>query len=47
MTTPSEHTKTITWVDPRPQAARALTMSGLDYLRAAWPLLTGEDPPAT
>src|SRR4051812_35221080 len=26
--------KTITWVDPRPQAAEALTMSGLDYLQA-------------
>jgi uncharacterized protein (TIGR00369 family) len=26
--------KTITWQDPRPQAAKALTMSGLDYLTA-------------
>ena len=26
--------KTITWVDPRPQAAEALTMSGIDYLQA-------------
>jgi len=26
--------KTITWVDPRPQALEALTMSGLDYLQA-------------
>ena len=22
-------------------------VSGLDYLRAAWPILAGEDPPAT
>jgi uncharacterized protein (TIGR00369 family) len=29
-----EQTKTITWVDPRPQAAKARTMSGLDYLQA-------------
>jgi uncharacterized protein (TIGR00369 family) len=26
--------KTITWVDPRPQAAAALAMSGIDYLQA-------------
>lgn len=26
--------KTITWVDPRPQAAEALTMSGIEYLQA-------------
>jgi uncharacterized protein (TIGR00369 family) len=26
--------KTISWQDPRPQAAQALTMSGLDYLHA-------------
>ena len=25
--------KTITWVDPRPQAAEALTMSGIEYLQ--------------
>jgi uncharacterized protein (TIGR00369 family) len=43
MTEPSEHSKTITWVDPRPQAARALRMSGLDYLRA---ILDGEIPGA-
>lgn len=35
--------KTITWVDPRPQAARALTMPGIDYLRA---ILAGEIPGA-
>lgn len=34
MTEPTQHTKTISWVDPRPQAAQALTMSGLDYLQA-------------
>lgn len=26
--------KTISWVDPRPQAAEALTMSGIEYLQA-------------
>lgn len=26
--------KTISWVDPRPQAVQALTMTGLDYLQA-------------
>jgi uncharacterized protein (TIGR00369 family) len=26
--------KTISWFDPRPQAAEALTMSGIDYLQA-------------
>jgi uncharacterized protein (TIGR00369 family) len=30
----TQQSKTITWVDPRPQAAKALTMSGLDYLQA-------------
>ncbi|MCW2830744.1 MAG: aromatic compound degradation protein PaaI [Aeromicrobium sp.] len=34
MTELTQQTKTITWVDPRPQAAQALTMSGLDYLTA-------------
>lgn len=34
MTESTSQTKTISWVDPRPQAAQALTMSGLDYLRA-------------
>lgn len=34
MTEPTRQTKTISWVDPRPQAAKALTMSGLDYLQA-------------
>lgn len=34
MTELTQQTKTITWVDPRPQAMKALTMSGLDYLRA-------------
>ncbi len=43
MTQPAQQTKTITWVDPRPQAAQALTMSGIDYLRA---ILAGEIPGA-
>lgn len=43
MSAPIEQSKTITWVDPRPQAAKALTMSGLDYLRA---ILDGEIPGA-
>ncbi|MRK00105.1 hotdog fold thioesterase [Aeromicrobium sp. S22] len=30
----TRQTKTISWVDPRPQAEQAMTMSGLDYLRA-------------
>lgn len=30
----AEQSKTISWVDPRPQAEQAMTMSGLDYLRA-------------
>lgn len=33
--------KTISWVDPRPQAVQALTMSGLDYLNA---MIAGEIP---
>jgi uncharacterized protein (TIGR00369 family) len=42
MTEPAQHTKTISWVDPRPQAAQALTMTGLDYLRA---MMDGSIPP--
>ena len=42
MTEPAQHTKTISWVDPRPQAAQALTMTGLDYLRA---MMDGTIPP--
>ena len=38
-----EQSKTITWVDPRPQAAQALTMPGIDYLRA---ILAGDIPGA-
>lgn len=34
--------RTIRWVDPRPQAAQALTMSGIDYLQA---MIDGEIPP--
>jgi uncharacterized protein (TIGR00369 family) len=34
MTELTEQSRTITWVDPRPQAAQALTMSGIEYLRA-------------
>lgn len=34
MTELDQKTKTITWVDPRPQAAEAMIMSGLDYLQA-------------
>ncbi|MDX6277285.1 MAG: hypothetical protein QOJ72_1413 [Nocardioidaceae bacterium] len=34
MTELTQQTKTIAWVDPRPQAAEALTMTGLDYLQA-------------
>lgn len=34
MTELTQQTKTISWVDPRPQAAQSLTMSGLDYLNA-------------
>lgn len=43
MTELIQQSKTITWVDPRPQAARALTMPGIDYLRA---ILAGEIPGA-
>jgi uncharacterized protein (TIGR00369 family) len=39
----AEQSKTITWVDPRPQAAQAQTMSGLDYLQA---IVDGEIPGA-
>lgn len=42
MTELTQQTKTISWVDPRPQAEQALTMSGLDYLRA---MLDGSIPP--
>lgn len=42
MTELTQQTKTIAWVDPRPQAAQALTMSGLDYLQA---MLDGSIPP--
>lgn len=42
MTELTQQTKTISWVDPRPQAERALTMSGLDYLQA---MLDGSIPP--
>jgi uncharacterized protein (TIGR00369 family) len=34
--------KTISWHDPRPQAAQATTMSGLDYLQA---MIDGSIPP--
>ncbi len=37
----TENSRTITWTDPRPQAMRALTMSGVDYLRA---MASGELP---
>lgn len=43
MTVADERTKTLTWVDPLPQAARALTMNGLDYLQA---IIDGEIPGA-
>ena len=42
MTELTQQTKTISWVDPRPQAVQALTMSGLDYLQA---MLDGSIPP--
>jgi uncharacterized protein (TIGR00369 family) len=42
MTELTQQSKTITWVDPRPQAVQALTMTGLDYLRA---MLDGSIPP--
>jgi uncharacterized protein (TIGR00369 family) len=41
MTEPIEQSRTITWVDPRPTAAKALTMPGIDFLRA---ILAGEIP---
>lgn len=34
MTELTQQTRTISWVDPRPQAEQALTMSGLDYLQS-------------
>ena len=40
--TTAERTRTITWEDPVPTAARGLEMSGLDYLHA---LMAGELPP--
>jgi uncharacterized protein (TIGR00369 family) len=42
VTEPTRQTKTISWVAPRPQAAQALTMPGLDYLRA---MMDGSIPP--
>jgi len=42
MTELDQRSKTIQWVDPRPQASQALTMSGLDYLQA---MLDGTIPP--
>ncbi len=43
MTDLVQNTKTIRWVDPLPQAAQALSMSGIDYLRA---ILAGDIPGA-
>ncbi len=43
MTERAQKSKTITWVDPLPQAALARTMSGLDYLQA---IIDGEIPGA-
>lgn len=43
MNQPIEQSKTITWVDPLPQAALARTMSGLDYLQA---IIDGDIPGA-
>jgi uncharacterized protein (TIGR00369 family) len=43
MTELTQQTKTISWVDPRPQAQQALTMAGIDYLRA---IQDGEIPGA-
>ena len=43
MTTATARTRTITWEDPRPALERALTMSGLEYLRA---MASGELPKA-
>jgi uncharacterized protein (TIGR00369 family) len=42
MTELTQQTKTISWVDPRPQAEQSLTMSGLDYLQA---MVDGTIPP--
>lgn len=42
MTELTQQTKTISWVDPRPQAEQAMTMSGLDYLQA---MIDGTIPP--
>lgn len=42
MTELTQQTKTIAWVDPRPQAVQALTMTGLEYLQA---MIDGEIPP--
>jgi uncharacterized protein (TIGR00369 family) len=38
----SESSKTITWSDPRPSAAAALQLSGLDFLKR---MISGEIPP--
>jgi len=38
----SESSKTITWSDPRPSAAAALQLSGLDFLKR---MMSGEIPP--
>ncbi|MBD8608484.1 PaaI family thioesterase [Aeromicrobium sp. CFBP 8757] len=43
MTEQTQKSKTITWVDPLPQAALARTMSGLDYLQA---IIDGDVPGA-
>ena len=43
MTEQTQQSKTITWVDPLPQAALARTMSGLDYLQA---IIDGDIPGA-
>jgi uncharacterized protein (TIGR00369 family) len=42
MTELDQQSRTITWVDPRPQAEQALTMSGLDYLQS---MIDGKIPP--
>ena len=42
MTKLEPQSKTITWADPRPAAAQAMTMSGIDYLQA---MIDGELPP--
>jgi uncharacterized protein (TIGR00369 family) len=42
MTELDQQSRTIAWVDPRPQAAEALTMSGIEYLQA---MIDGEIPP--